>query len=150
MTTTNDTGLGARHHLAVIREHQQPIDFKYASELLAPERVNDATRDAISRAHSSAWDALTSESAPQRVRDLPAVALIEAKEIITRAVLLAMAEYLEEFDQTAAERADVSFEIASLVFLLRTTPAAVAPNHEGWALRGLPSTMRHSPKVPND
>lgn len=145
MSTHQDTPRAA-DFLAQIQEHRQTIDFKMASELLAPDSVNDATRDAISQAHGAAWESVINSDS-ERVQGISALALAEAKEIIVPSALLSLAEYLEEFNANAATRSDVDFEIGSLVFLLRTTPVARVPK-EGWALRGLPSTMRHSPKVP--
>jgi hypothetical protein len=147
--TTPESTRTAQDFLAQIQEHRQGVDFKLASELLTPQSVNDASRDAITHAHSDAWHAVINSDS-ERIQSIPALALAEAKEIIVHAALLSLAEYLEDFNANAPERTDVEFEIASLVFLLRTLPVATAPKAEGWQLRGLPSTMRHSGRVPHD
>jgi hypothetical protein len=119
--------------LAQIQEHRQPINFETARELLAGG-VNDATREALAQASQAAWDAITSSDS-ERVRNIPAIALIEAKEILITAALLSLVEYLEEFNANAVACSDVDLELASLVNLLRDAPAVQVPATDDWALR---------------
>lgn len=108
-----------------------------AADSMAATRRTDATaqaHNAISHALEAAANA-TSSSGSERVRNLPALALIEAREIAVHAALLSLAEHLERFNTDAEDCTEVDQHITALVTVLDISAPARGSSSEGWALR---------------